>query len=200
MCAEGKDRRKMKGRREKGQYGYRDFHRKVQTAKVAFGGAMILIQLLARNFTDNESAKNILTVMAILSVLPTANTASPLLASWRYRTPSRDFHMRISTLEAKGRVLYDLIITSREQIMPMDAVFVHPAGVFALCSGEKADVRKAERFLNETFRARRLDGNVKVFRDESVFLKEVAVLKPAGGFEDDGSVEYGIRVLKGLSM
>lgn len=192
--------RKMRGRREKGQYGYRDFHRKVQAAKVIFGGAMILLQLAARNFTDNEAAKNILTVMAILSVLPTANVASPLLASWKYRTPPREFYMRMAQLEAKDSILYDLIITSREQIMPMDAVMVHPMGVFALCSGEKVDVKKAERFLNETFKSNRLDVNVKVMREEKAFLKRADSLKPAGEFEDDGSVEYEIRVLKGLSM
>lgn len=190
----------MKGKREKGQYGYRDFHRKVQMAKVIFGGAMILVQLFARNFTDNEAAKNILTVMAVLSVLPTANVASPLLASWRYRTPSREFYERMKKLEEKGAVLYDLIVTSKEQIMPLDAVLVHPQGVFALCTWEKADAGKTEKFLNEIFKSRRLDENVKVMRDEKAFLKKAGSLKPACELEDDGSVEYGVQILKGLSM
>ena len=55
----------MLGKREKGQYGYRDYHRKVQLAKVLFGAAMILIQAGARSFTDNEAAKNILAVIFI---------------------------------------------------------------------------------------------------------------------------------------
>lgn len=190
----------MKGRREKGQYGYRDFHKKMQTAKVIFGGAMILMQLLARNFTDNDAAKNILTVMAVLTVLPTANVAAPLLASWRYQTPDESFYERAAGLESRGRILYDLIITSREQLMPMDAVMVHPAGVFAYCSGAKVDGTKAEEFLNGMFKSHKLDGNVKVLKDEKAFFKRAGSLKPACEFEDDGSVEYGIRVLKGLSM
>ncbi len=48
----------MKNKKEKGQYGYRDYHKKMQIVKVLFGGAMILVQLLARNFTDNQAAKN----------------------------------------------------------------------------------------------------------------------------------------------
>ena len=51
----------------KGQYGYRNHHKKVETGKVAFGAAMIIAQLIARYFVDNTAWKNILTVMAILS-------------------------------------------------------------------------------------------------------------------------------------
>ena len=68
---------------QKGEYGYRSALRKEQIIKVAIGAAAILLQLAARMLTDNQAAKNILTVMAILSVLPTANVASPMLAAWK---------------------------------------------------------------------------------------------------------------------
>ena len=72
----------------KGQYGYRDYRKKKEILKVCFGAVMILIQLGARFLTDNEAWKNILTVMAILSVLPTANVASPLDVYKRQPRPS----------------------------------------------------------------------------------------------------------------
>ncbi len=190
----------MSGKREKGQYGYRDYHKKIQLAKVIFGAAMILVQAGARSFTDNEAAKNILTVMAILSVLPTANMASPLLASWKYKTPGRDFYDRVRVFEDRGLVLYDLIVTSKDQILAVDAAVVHPKGVFVFLRQDKADVKKAEKYLNDTFQAYRLDPNVKVIQDEKAFLKRIQGLKPAGGLEDDGSAEYGAGVLKSLSM
>ena len=90
---------------------------------------MIIGQLLARNFTDNQAAKNILTVMAVLTVLPVANVASPFLASFRFRTPKKEFYQSIFPFEEKCVVLYDLIITSKEQILPLDAVAVHPTAV-----------------------------------------------------------------------
>ena len=190
----------MSGIRKKGQYGYRNDHRNLQLAKVIFGGAMILVQLGARNYTDNQAAKNILTVMAVLSVLPTANVAAPLLASWSCQTPKKEFYERVRPFETKGLILYDLIITSSEQIMAVDAVMVHPAGVYALLSSPKTDGKKAEHFLNETFKAHRLTPHVEVIRDEAAFLKKMGALRPAGEFEDDKSVEYGANVLKNLSM
>lgn len=188
----------MRGRRQKGQYGYRDYRKKVMTVQVLFGGTAILIQLFARNFTDNEAAKNILTVMAVLSVLPTANAAAPLLASLRWRTPSGEFLRRVDQYGDRGMILYDLIVTSKEQIIPIDAVMLHSAGIYAFCPGGKADVRKAEEFLNETFRSRKLKGKVRVLTDETVFLKRLESLEPAG--EKEGSMEKEASALLGLSM
>lgn len=190
----------MKNKKEKGQYGYRTYHKKIQLLKVAFGAVMILVQLGARNLTDNDAAKNVLTIMAILSVLPTANVASPLLAAWKYRTPSLDFYQRVSKMESAGVILYDLIITSKEQIIPADAVMVHPQGVFVYCTSGKADGKKAEKYLNTMFTSHRLDPNAKVIKDETAFLKRLESLKPSSEYEDDGSVDYAVNLLKNLSM
>lgn len=191
---------KHSNKRAKGQYGYRNYHRKIQLFKVLFGALMIIAQLLARNLTDNVSAKNILTVMAILSVLPTANAASPLLASWRFTTSSEEFYKRVLPYESKFPVLYDLILTSKEAIMPMDAIAVHPHGVYAYCISQKVDAAKAEKFLNEMFAGHKLDPHVKIFKEESLFFKRLDQLKPASEYEDDGSTGYSLDLLKSLSM
>ena len=190
----------MSGKRAKGQYGYRNYHKKAQAIKVAIGAVLILAQLGARALTDQEAAKNILTVMAILSVLPTANLAAPLLASWKYRTPPQAFYDRCRPLEQKGTMLYDLILTSKEQVMPMDAVLIHSKGVIALCSRPGLDTKKAEQFLNGMFSAHKLDPHVRVFTDEKTFRRRADALQPADQYEDDGSTAYAAGLLKNLSM
>lgn len=184
----------------KGQYGYRNYHRKIEALKVLFGAAMILIQLAARYFVDSSAWKNILTVMAILSVLPTANVASPLLASWRFKTPPENFHEKVSAYEGTLSILYDLIVTSKDAIMPMDAVVVHPTGVYAYCTAPKLDTAKAERFFKEMFTGHKLDPNIKIILDEKAFFHRLDSLKPEAGYEDDGSVAYTVGLLKNLSM
>ncbi len=44
-------------------------------------------------------------------------------------------------------MLYDLIITSREAIIPVDAAAVHPTGVYAYCTAKRLDTGKAECFF-----------------------------------------------------
>ena len=184
----------------KGQYGYRDKNRQSRLIITGVLVLAILVQLLARYLTGNQAAKNILTVMAILTVLPMANMASPLIASWKYRTPARAFYEKVKPYEEKCTMVYDLVVTTKEQIMPIDAAAVHPNGVYLYCTAAKLDTAKAEKTLNGLFTANKLDPKVKIIRDEHSFLRRLDNLKPADEYEDDGSVAYGAALLKSLSM
>lgn len=184
----------------KGQYGYRDQKKRIRLAVTLFFAAAIIAQVVARALTQDQAARNILTVMAILTVLPMANMGSPLIASWKYRTPDRSFYEKIHPYEEKVVILYDLILTTKEDIMPMDAIAVHPQGVFAYCTSSKLDAAKAEKALNTLFSANKLDPNVKLIREERSFLRRLDSLKPADSYEDDGSTAYAAALLKSLSM
>lgn len=185
---------------EKGQYGYRNRKKRIRLAITLFFAAAVIAQLAARSFTQDQAAKNILTVMAILTVLPMANIGSPLIASWKYRTPDYSFYEKVRPYETKMILLYDLILTTKEDIMPMDAIAVHPQGVFAYCTSSKLDTAKAEKALNDIFAGSRLDSNVKILREERSFLRRLDSLKPADSYEDDGSTAYAAALLKNLSM
>ena len=187
-------------KKNKGMYGYRDQNRRMRLCITLVLAAAILIQLAARSIAKEQAAKNILTVMAILTVLPMANMASPLLASWKYRTPGQEFYERVRLYEAKCTILYDLILTTKEQVLPMDAIAVHPNGVIAYCPVARIDSSKAEKTLNALFAANRLDPSVKILKDEKKFLQRLESLKPSGGYEDDATVEGSTALLKSLSM
>ncbi len=189
-----------KPRPTKGQYGYRDYHKKTELAKILLGAALILLLLGIRMVVKETAWKNILTVSAILTVLPTANVAAPFFASFKYRTPGEGFHQKLSTYTHKAEVLYDLILTSREFILPMDGILVHPTGVYAYCAKDKISVPKAEEAFNQILRSHRLDPHMKIILEESAFWKRADSLKPAEEYEDDGSVEYTVKLLKNLSM
>lgn len=190
----------MKNSKKKGACGYRDYHKKVQTAIVAVLALAVLAQLGARYLTDSKAAGNILTVMAILTVLPMANVASPLLASWKYKTIDPRLYDACRPYEEWFPVLYDLVITSKEQILPADVAVIHPSGVYLYCPSEKLDAKKAEKFLNEMLRGWKLDENAKVIKEEKAFLKRLSSLKPVTEEDDDGSAAYAAKLLKSLSM
>lgn len=186
--------------KKKGEYGYRDSNRKMRLLIVLVLCAAIIIQLLFRYLTTNQAARNILTVMAILTVLPMANMASPMIASWRYRTPSETFYKKVSAYESRFPMVYDLVITSKDAIMPMDAIAIHPIGVFAYCTNPKADTEKAEQFLNSMLSGHKLKPHAKVITDENAFFRRLDNLKPEIEYEDDGTVPYVESLLKSLSM
>lgn len=97
---------------------------------------MIAALLVSRYFITWKSLKNLVTISAILTVLPMANLASPLVASWKIRTAPRELYDACRPYGEKFPILYDLIITSRDFIMPVDVAVIHPTGVYLYCPEE----------------------------------------------------------------
>lgn len=190
----------MKNSNKKGCYGYRSTHRKRQIAIVLLFLAAIFLQLGARHFISWKELRNLLTISAILTVLPMANLASPLVASWKIKEMSEKLYNSCHPYEEKFPVLYDLIITSSDMILPIDAAVIHPSGVYLYCSDKGADAKKAEKFLNEMLTGWKLDGNARVMTEEKNFLKRLSTLKEVTEEEDDGSAPHVEKLLKSLSM
>lgn len=194
---------------DKGRYGYRDHQHRIRLLVTLILIATILAQLIARQLTSNSAAKNILTVMAILTVLPMANMASPLLAAWKYRTPPCTFHERLLPYEDVLVLIYDLIVTTERTILPLDAIAVHAGGVYAFCSAAKIDAAKAEKELSAYFGANHWNVHIKIFVDERAFFRRLEQLKTADstivkdsatGIADNGAITEIVRLLKNLSM
>ncbi|MCC8059372.1 MAG: O-linked GlcNAc transferase-like protein [Clostridiales bacterium] len=194
---------------DKGRYGYRNHQHRVRLFITLLLAAAILAQLIARQLTSNSAAKNILTAMAILTVLPMANMASPLLAAWKYRTPPRTFYERLLPYEDTLVLIYDLIVTTERTILPLDAIAVHVGGVYAFCSAAKIDAAKAEKELSAYFGANHWNVHIKIFVDEHAFFRRLEQLKTADstivkdsatGIVDNGAITEIVRLLKNLSM
>lgn len=185
---------------EKGDYGYRTAHKKSQIRNVLLFLIAIAILLIARPFIQTTAFKNLLTISAILLVLPMANLASPLVVAWKIKQTPEDFHQKVKPYEEKFPILYDLIITNTDLIMPVDVAVIHPTGVYLYCPDKKVDTKKAEKFLNEILVGWKLDGNAKVMNEKKNFMNRLASLKEVTEEDDDGSAAYVRKVLVGLSM
>ncbi len=190
----------MKHKRQKGEFGYRMAHRRRQIAVVGFFLAAIAALLIWRQFITWDGLRNLVTISAILLVLPMANLASPLVAALKIGETSSSVHAACLPYEGKFPILYDLIITSAEQIVPIDVAVVHPSGVYCYCPNQKLDGKKAEHFLNEMLVKWKLDGNAKLMKEEKSFLWRLSQLKEVSEAEDDGSAPHVVKLLKSLSM
>lgn len=184
----------------KGQYGYRDAHKKTQIRNVSVFAVAIAAILIGRFFVTWEDMKKMMMITAILLVLPMANLASPMLVSWKFKTTPKDFYDAVKPYEDKFTVFYDLIITNTDLIMPIDAAVIHPTGIYLFCPNKSVDIKKAEKFINEILIGWKLDGNAKIMVEKKNYLNRLASLRDLTEEDDDGSVEYITKVILGLSM
>ena len=185
---------------EKGCWGYRRHFRRMRMLGIGILAVLIVIFLLTRRFTDNRSLYIISTIGAVVAVIPAANLAAPLLATWRFTTPPREFYEAYRKYEEKFPILYDLTLTTKEDIMPIDVMVVHPTGYYGLCVNGKGQEKRAEEKQKLMLEASRLDPRMHVIKDRRVFDKRLQTLKPASEYEDDGTQDYAQEVLKKLSM
>lgn len=186
--------------KRKGQYGYRDSNRKIWLMVTTVFVSAIILQVLVRNLAHNQAAENILTVMAILTVLPMANMASPLIAAWNYKTPDRGFYDKVTPYEDGFTILYDLIVTTKDQIIPIDAAAVHPIGVFAYCPSQKVDTEKAQREMEKLFLSDGLDSHILLLNSEHEFFMCLDRLEPASECDNSQMAERTAALLKNISM
>ena len=126
---------------KKGDYGYRNHFKRKQLFIIALLALFIIAQLVGRSFTDNDSVKKILTVMAIVTVLPAANLASPLIAIFKYHTPEQAFHEAYMPYEGKFEVLYDLVLTTPEDVIPSDVTVCSPDRHLCVLHQSKAECK-----------------------------------------------------------
>lgn len=185
---------------EPGTFGYRRKKWFGRLALVSALGGIIIMLLMTRSLIEDSNVRALLTVSSILVVLPFGNIAAPLFASVQYKSASREFYHKVHPYENKTRILYDLILTTPSQIIPLDAIIVHPVCIVGYCPSAKLDIAKAEKGINELLYAAKIEKKIKILKDEHAFFHRLEVLKPMDAYEDDGVVEYTCQTLKNLSM
>lgn len=183
----------------KGAMGYRSYFKKKRLAGIAIMAAAIIVLMVLRT-KASDTLSMLLTLSAVFIAIPLANYATPLAAAWKYPPTPEETHNKYQKYEKDFTVLYDMILTTKESIMPMDVIAVHPTGVYCLCTNPKAKVKKAEELLNQYFTAAKLDPNVHISLDQKTFDRRITTLKPASEYEDDGTIPYTVETLQSLCM
>ena len=155
---------------QKGQPGYRDAWHRRQGLLILVFALLILLQLAARGLTDSLSLKRILTVSAILTVLPAANLAAPFLATIRMASLPSELAGKLAGLERKGLLLTELMISSGEGILPAQACLVTKDRVLILGTESGRGSAGFSSYLEGMFAKHRLSFSVRiVFREEDFF-------------------------------
>ncbi len=133
---------------EKGERGY--IKRKkssalLQAVAVAVIGVVIF---LTGYFMNGNSTKNLLSVVAILSVLPGARYLTRFFVLWPYRTVTEEFFNKARRCVGDEDVLLvDLVITSAERVMNLDALVLTGGAAFGLTGKKGQDAAYITEYL-----------------------------------------------------
>lgn len=188
---------------EKGRPGYLKA-RKIRLICIAAAEFAVIIALLILGYVQTGTKLNLLTVVAILGCLPACKVLVGLIAIFPYRTISPDRAEEIQKEAPLLATAFDLVITSREKIMPVEALVISENTVCGYAPNKKTDPEIAARHMKNILEENRLTKiTVKVFHDYTPFLTRAEGMNRIAEVEQTGSrsrKEKIRRILLNISM
>ena len=158
---------------EKGQPGYIKA-RKFRYLVYAIAEFAIVIAVFVLGYMQTGTKLNLMTVLAVVGCLPAAKMLVEFITMALHKSISPE---RFKELEEKAGLLtraYDLIITSTEKVMPVEAVIISGHVVCGYASSPKTDETVLSRHIKTILKNNRYDKmTVKIFHDYHAFLARV---------------------------
>ena len=135
---------------EKGMPGYLNYKRKIEIIRtLAYFGIVIAILLLG--YFQTGTKLNLLTVVAIVGCLPASKALVGVITRFPYRSIDGERAKEIASKTDLLTVCYDMVITSRDHIMPVDCIVISGHNIFGYTHYNKVNGYKGFqiRILNE---------------------------------------------------
>lgn len=168
---------------EKGHPGY--IHsRKMKYLLWAVVEFAIVIALVVIGIIQTGSRMNLLTVVAIVGCLPAAKMLVEYITMAPYHSIAPE---KGKEIEEKAPLLtkaYDLVITSPEKVMQIDAVVISGHTICGYTSNEKTDEAKTAQYIKEVLHNHKYEKvTVKVFHDYVAFLSRAEGMNSIAAIE-----------------
>lgn len=157
----------------KGTYGYVDAQKKIDLLWSAIYFALP-IGLFLIGFISTKTRINLLTVVAIVSVLPAAKKLTTTIMLCRFRTGSQTFYDKAKSTVGELTAAYDLALTTYDSRLYINAVVLAGHNVILYSETQKDNQNDFEKFIKDI-----LSNNghgsytVKLFTDEAQFFNRV---------------------------
>ncbi len=188
---------------EKGIPGYLKA-RKIRLLLLTLLEFAIVIALLVMGYMQTGTRLNLLTVVAIVGCLPACKVLVGLITLLPYKTADQDKATEIREKAPLLIMAFDLVITSREKIMPVEAVVISGNTVCGYAPNRKTVPEETARHIRNILEENRLTKiTVKIFSDYKPFLTRAEGLNSIAQVErsEHSKKEKRIRqILLNISM
>ena len=201
----GKSRREEQMKRiEKGTPGYLDYKKKVEIIRTVIY-FLLVAAIFTLGYVQTKTRSNLLTVVAILGCLPAAKALVGVITRFPYASVDQKLVHEVDTKAPHTTRVYDLVLTTREKIMPVECVVISNGTVFGYTDSKKVDLNVLSKHIRDMMTQNRLSySTVKFYQDYKVFLSRIEGLESIAMVENakiNGEEEAQTRqLLLNLSM
>ncbi len=179
---------------EKGTPGYLSQKLKIEILRTIVYFAIVAAVFLL-GYSQTHSKKNLLTVVAVVGCLPACKALVGVITRIPYRTIDLALADEIAGKALHLTVIYDLVVTSTEKIMPIDCMVISGGKVFGYSSGEKINLQDTSAYIRKILRKNNLpEVSVKIYGQYKSFLSIVEGLENIAAVEKADTKEYEKRI------
>ena len=188
---------------QKGDPGYLDHKKRIEIIRtIIYFGIVAAVFLLG--YSQTHTRRNILTVVAILGCLPAAKALVGVITRFPYSSIDRKKADEIRSKTGLLTVCYDMVITSRQSIMPVDCIVISGHTIFGYTHYEKVNAEELSKHIRSILAQNQYTGlTVKVLNQYKPFLARIEGLNNIAAVEreDTKEKEEAIRgIILNISM
>lgn len=188
---------------EKGQPGYLKAERNKLLAQTLIEFVIVVVLLIV-GYVQTGTKLNLFTLVAVLGCLPASKVLVELITIFPYKTIDADKAAEIKEKTLLLTTAYDMVLTSREKIMPVDAIVISGGTICGYSKSKKVKPEETASYIKKMLQENRFDKvTVKIFPDYVAFLSRAEGMNSIAEIEreDTRKKEKKIRkIILSLSM
>lgn len=167
----------------KGNPGYLDYKKKVEIIRTVIYFAIVAAVFIL-GYSQAHTKKNLLTVAAVLGCLPASKALVGVISRFPYPSIASIRAEEIKSKTGHITVIYDMIITSREKIMPVSCIILSGNTIFGYTDSEKVDLKYAATHIRGILNQNQFsDASVKILNNYTAFLARAEGLDSIAAIE-----------------
>ena len=140
---------------EKGTPGYLDYKKKVEIIRTVIY-FLLVAAIFTLGYVQTKTRSNLLTVVAILGCLPAAKALVGVITRFPYASVDQKLVHEVDTKAPHTTRVYDLVLTTREKIMPVECVVISNGTVFGYTDSKKVDLNVLSKHIRDMMTQNRL--------------------------------------------
>lgn len=181
-------------KQKKGTPGYLEYKKKIEIIRTIIYFLLVAAVYLL-GYSQTHSNKNLLTVVAVVGCLPACKALVGVITRLPYPSIDPERAREVKELCPHMTVVFDLVVTSRDKIMPIDVLVISGNKVFGHLSGKKADPQYTEKHIKSILLENHFkEISVKMYPDYKKFLSRVEGLENIAAVEKEDTMEYEAKI------
>jgi len=184
----------------KGQYGYTNYQKKIEIIKTATIFLLAFSIYFIGLYTTGTKS-NLLTVVAILGMLPASKSAVHMIMFLRFKTGSKEVYQDTVNFVDQFPILYDLIITTEKKTYQISSAICSANTLCCYTENSQNDLKVLENHLKDMLSKNGAKNiQVKVFDDFSQYKNRFISMNENLNRNEDDTYQTIFNLLKLLSL